>query len=88
MRVGISEAIRMLSTCLLISLALALRARAMKINKIIEKYSIVYLTNNADINSGSPTDTKICTNLSINNNNNSSPKFTDGNNANSKAFFE
>lgn len=75
----------MLSTCLLISLAL----RAMKLNKNNRKIfdPVVYLTNDTDINSGCmlPTDTKINTNLSINNNNNSSPKFTDGNNANSKA---
>nr|YP_009722388.1 hypothetical protein [Morchella importuna]QGN66790.1 hypothetical protein [Morchella importuna] len=85
MWVEISEAIRMLSTCLLISLAL----RAMKLNKNNRKIfdPVVYLTNDTDINSGCmlPTDTKINTNLSINNNNNSSPKFTDGNNANSKA---
>ena len=67
------------STCLLISLAL--RINAIKINKNNRKIfdPVVYL-----INSGSPTDTKI----SINNNNNSSPKFTDGNNANNKAFNE
>jgi uncharacterized protein YegL len=65
------------STCLLISLAL--RINAIKINKNNRKIfePVVYL-----INSGSPTDTK------INTNNNSSPKFTDGNNANNKAFNE
>ena len=72
-----------MSTCLLISLAL--RINAIKINKNNRKIfdPVVYL-----INSGSPTDTKINTKISINNNNNSSPKFTDGNNANNKAFNE
>jgi len=54
-----------------------------KISKLIENYSILYLTNNTnDPNSGSPTDTKISSNLSIDSNNNSSP--TDDDDANSK----
>jgi len=54
-----------------------------KISKLIENYSTLYLTNNTnDPNSGSPTDTKISTNLSIDSNNNSSP--TDDGDANRK----
>jgi hypothetical protein len=54
-----------------------------KISKLIENYSILYLTNNTnDPNSGSPTDTKISSNLSIDSNKNSSP--TDDDDANSK----
>jgi len=81
------------STCLLISmlyvLSLVVRTSGQKhllrwkISKLIENYSILYLTNNTnDPNSGSPTDTKISTNLSIDSNNNSSP--TDDDDANSK----
>lgn len=82
-----------MSTCLLITQALCAPSKINKNNRKIFD-PVVYLTNNTDINSGSPPpvdilqDTKINTNISINNNNNSSPKFTDGNNANSKAFNE
>jgi|SRR5215217_2475381 len=101
MLVGISEAIRLLSTCLLISMLYVLSLVVLgisrlfynmhplrwKISKLIENYSILYLTNNTnDPNSGrvspQPTDTKISTNLSIDSNNNSSP--TDDGDANSK----
>ena len=68
-----------MSTCLLISmlyvLSLVVRTSGQKhllrwkISKLIENYSILYLTNNTnDPNSGSPTDTKISSNLSIDSN--------------------
>ena len=81
--VGISEAIRLLSTSLLlISRPLA---KIEFLNNIIEKYSLLTLNSLVLYNTMS-TDTKINTNTS--NSDNGSPKSTDGDGASNKAFNE
>lgn len=97
MWVGISEAIRLLSTCLL-SISRSMTSRIEFLNNIIEKYSLIlrnslvldtaYNTMSTDtktnIDSDMPEDTKINTNTSSSNN--GSPKSTDG--ENSRGFYE